>query len=109
PPGKSEQVWVGDVGTAILRAAHPTSKGARVDRYALKTVNGARRDLTIEMSWRNTSTNKPYHRTVVAEVDTSDPGKWRLTRADVRSGGSSTSTSPRARQAIADAIDQLNR
>ena len=83
--GDNEKNWVAKVGTAIIKAAHPTAKDIEVNKdkkYEITDVKDkkGRKEIRIKMNYKGAVSKlvkkTPYTADIVIQVDASDNDKW---------------------------------
>jgi hypothetical protein len=83
--GDNEKTFVTKVGTAIVKAAHPTAKTIEVDKdkkYEITEPKKGRKELRIRMTYQGAVSKlvkkTPYVADIVVLVDSTDKEKWEV-------------------------------
>jgi hypothetical protein len=76
--GDNEKNFVKAVGTAIIKAAHHTSKKIDLLEYKYSEPKPGRKDLAIKMEYHGAVTNKRYVADVVVKLDASNKDSWEV-------------------------------
>jgi len=109
PDKDKEKAWVGEVGTAVVKAARLGPKAIELDKYELKDAGKGRKDLAITMTWRGAVLIKrPFVSTIVVQVDVSGGEKWKVLGIDYQDDNRISRTEPDATK-IRNLIEKFNR
>lgn len=80
--GDEEKRFVGNVGKAIVKAAHTTAKKIELVKYEYTKPKADRTHLTIKMEFRGAVSNKRYVADILVKIDSSNKDAWEVLNID---------------------------
>jgi len=105
-----EKEWVGEVGTAVVKAARSGPKDIELDTYKFEDVKDKkdRKDLKITMNWKGGITKKKFVSTIVVHIDTAKDKEWEVLNIDYKDDNNVSFGKPRQNE-IQALIKKFNR
>ncbi len=80
--GDEEKRFVGRVGEAILKAAHPTGRKRALVDYKITMPKTNRTEMAIKMEYYGLATNKKYVADITIKCDSTNPKEWEVLNID---------------------------
>jgi hypothetical protein len=103
--GDEEKRFVRAVGTAIVKAAHKTSRKIDLVKYEYTKPKGNRTELQIKMEYHGAVSDKRYVADIAVKIDTSNKDAWEVLNIDYSDNNNIRYNA----QKIQDLIKQLNK
>ena len=80
--GTDEKKFVGDIGKAVIKAAHGTAKDPAMVKYEMKTPKEGRTEINITMEYAGALSGavskKKYTATIDVKVDSANKDAWEV-------------------------------
>ena len=103
--GDEEKRFVRTVGTAIIKAAHKTSKKIELVKHEYTKPKANRTDLTIKMEYHGAVSGKRYVADIVVKIDSSNKDAWEVLNIEY----SDNNNVPFNEKKIQELIKQMNK
>jgi hypothetical protein len=103
--GDEEKRFVRTVGTAIIKAAHKTSKKIELVKHEYTKPKANRTDLTMKMEYHGAVSGKRYVADIVVKIDSSNKDAWEVLNIEY----SDNNNVPFNEKKIQELIKQMNK
>ncbi len=103
--GDEEKRFVRTVGTAVIKAAHKTSKKVELVKYEYTKPKANRTDLAIKMEYHGAVSGKRYVADIVIKIDSTNKDAWEVLNIDY----ADNNNVPYNEKKIQELIKQMNK
>jgi hypothetical protein len=104
--GNEEKHFVGQVGEAVVKAAHHTARKITLIKYEYTQPKPNRTELAIKMEYHGAATDKRYVADIVVKIDSSDKNAWEVLNIDYADSNATIKANDKKIQEL---IRQLNK